>query len=254
MVEIFGLPAFTDNYIWLLRQEARAVVVDPGDAAPILRALWERDWSLAGILLTHHHQDHVGGVEELLAKHPVPVFGPASEAIPHVDRPLVHGDRVERPAIGCDFSVLDVGGQTQGHIAYFGANVLLTGDTLFAGGCGRIFEGTPEQMWASLSRLASLPRETVVYCAHEYTESNLRFAMAVEPENGALVRRVEEVKRRRDAGQPTVPTTIGWELQTNPFLRVCEPAVIEAAERFCGHALRRDVEVFAALRAWKDCF
>lgn len=254
MDEIVGLPAFADNYIWLLRKGARVAVVDPGDAAPVMKAITERGCTLAAILVTHHHADHVGGVAELLAWQPAPVFGPAAEAIPLVDRPLAHGDRVSLPELGLDFDVLDVGGHTLGHIAYSGSNAVFSGDTLFAGGCGRIFEGTPEQMWGSLVRLAALPQETKVYCAHEYTTSNLRFAVAVEPENDVLRRRMAEVDRLRAAGRSTVPTTIGLELQTNPFLRVREPAVISAAEDFRGYPLQGDVEIFAALREWKNVF
>jgi hydroxyacylglutathione hydrolase len=254
MDEIVGLPAFNDNYIWLLRKGTRVAVVDPGEAEPVMEAVKERGCTLAAILTTHHHSDHVGGVAELIAWQPAPVYGPASEAIPIVDRPLRHGDRVVLPELGAEFDVIDVGGHTLGHIAYSSATAVFAGDTLFAGGCGRIFEGTAEQMWLSLSRLAALPRETQVYCAHEYTASNLRFARAVEPANDALERRVQEVDRLRSEGQSTIPTTIAMELRTNPFLRVRQPAVIAAAERFRGHALQGDVEVFAALREWKNVF
>ena len=254
MDEIVGVPAFNDNYIWMLRKGSRVAVVDPGDAGPVIRAVQGRGCTLAAILATHHHPDHVGGVAELLAWQSVPVFGPASESIPVVDRPLGHGDRVRLSELDEDFEVIDVGGHTLGHIAYRSGNAVFAGDTLFAGGCGRIFEGTPEQMWKSLSRLAALPPRTQVYCAHEYTASNLRFARVVEPDNEELERRMEEVDRLRSEGRPTVPTTIGLELQTNPFLRVREPAVIAAAEGFRGHALGGDVEVFAALREWKNVF
>lgn len=254
MEEVLGVPAFSDNYIWLLRQGDAVAVVDPGQAAPVLQLVRVRGWSLAAILLTHHHPDHVGGVEELLAWQAAPVYGPADEAIPVVDRPLRHGDRVPLTALGLDLEVIDVGGHTHGHIAYHGGGCVFTGDALFAGGCGRIFEGTPAQMWGALSRLAVLPAPTRVYCAHEYTAANLRFAQAVEPDNPALAQRVDDVAQRRAQGLPTVPSSIALELQTNPYLRVREPAVVAAAERFRGQRLDGDLAVFAALRAWKDGF
>lgn len=254
MEEIIGLPAFSDNYIWLLRQGDRVAVVDPGDAAPVMKAVEALGCHLTAILITHHHTDHIGGVAELLAWKPVPVYGPASESIACIDRPLAPGDRVRLDELSAEFEVLDAGGHTLGHIVYVGENTLFSGDTLFAGGCGRIFEGTPLQMWQSLSRIAALPPATQVYCAHEYTASNLKFARAVEPDNRLLRERAAEVARLRAAGHPTVPTSIGLELETNPFLRVREPAVIAAAEDFRGHALQGDVEVFAALREWKNVF
>jgi hydroxyacylglutathione hydrolase len=258
-MKIVAVPALKDNYIWLLHHRGRAAVVDPGEGAPVIEQLRREGSTLTAILLTHHHADHVGGVEELLSHRSVPVYGPAAESIAEVDHPLGDGDRVDLPDLGLQFEVLDVGGHTRGHIAYYAANLLFCGDTLFGGGCGRIFEGTPAQMWRSLSRLAALPPQTAVYCAHEYTEANLRFALAVEPDNPDLHRRIESVHSLRSQGQPSVPSTLAEELASNPFLRWRSPAVMAAAERHRsvpvnGVPVNGDAEVFAAIRAWKDVF
>ena len=258
MITIIPIPAFADNYIWTLRRGDAAVVVDPGDAAPVLAYLEREKVRLTAVLATHHHNDHVGGVPELVAKYPVPVFGPANETIPDRTRALREGDAVDVPGLGVTLRVLDIPGHTAGHIAYFGdvgdEPSLFCGDTLFAAGCGRLFEGTPQQMWASLSALAALPPATRVYCGHEYTLANLRFAQEVEPDNAALWERQAREEAKRARGAPTLPSTIGLEHATNPFLRAPVPAVRAAAERHAGRALRDDVETFAALRAWKNAF
>ncbi|WP_250504233.1 hydroxyacylglutathione hydrolase [Caballeronia sp. AZ7_KS35] len=254
MRDIFPVPAFQDNYIWLICKGTSAVVVDPGDAAPVKEALRRRGLTLTAILATHRHPDHVGGIAELLETWPVPVYGPAVESISVVDHPVTHGDRVDLDAVDMKLAVLDVGGHTLGHIAYSGDGVLFCGDTLFAGGCGRIFEGTAPQMWNSLCRLAALPPATKVYCAHEYTVSNLRFAVAVEPGNDVLKSRIQAANELRAAARPTLPSTISLELETNPFLRVSATEVVAAAERFRGHKLNSDAEVFGALREWKNVF
>jgi hydroxyacylglutathione hydrolase len=260
---VVPVPAFADNYLWLVVRGRDALVVDPGDAAPIERALAERGLTLRAILLTHHHADHVGGVRALLAARagvPIPVYGPAHDGIEGVTRPLREGDRVDidRPAL-C-FDVLDVPGHTRGHIAYVARphenqpTLLFCGDTLFAAGCGRLFEGTAEQMHASLTKLAALPTETRVYCAHEYTLNNLRFARAVEPDSAALDRRIAEASALRERGEPTIPSTIALERATNPFLRADEANVRAAAERHESGAAASAVATFAALRRWKDTF
>jgi hydroxyacylglutathione hydrolase len=254
MNEIFAIPAFHDNYIWVIRNGTSVAVVDPGDADAVKEVIKRRGLTLTAILTTHHHEDHVGGVEELVAAWPVPVYGPAAESIRVVDHPVADGDRVRLPELDFAFTVLDVGGHTLGHIAYSSNGVLFCGDTLFAGGCGRIFEGTASQMWNSLERLAVLPGDTLVYCAHEYTAANLRFALAVEPSNLALQQRAEAVDQLRATGIPTVPTTIAMELETNPFLRVKAPEVMASAVKFRGSELNGDGEVFAALRDWKNTF
>ncbi len=253
-MDIQSLRAFEDNYIWLLREGRRVVVVDPGDEAPVLRYLAEEDADLAAILLTHHHGDHTGGVAGLLARHPVPVFGPAGESIAGVSVPLREGDKIALPDFHADLKVIDVPGHTRGHIAYYGEGALFCGDTMFACGCGRLFEGTAAQMWSSLGKLAALPPETNVYCAHEYTESNIRFALAVESGNAALLTRAGRVAELRRNLQPTVPFTLAEELATNPFLRSGQPEVARAAERHCGTALPGATEVFAALREWRNGF
>lgn len=253
-MQIIPLPAFRDNYIWLLRQDRLAVVVDPGDAAPVRRYLAEQGLSLAAILVTHHHPDHTGGIAELLTESPVPVFGPAGETIPGRSVAVQEGDAVRIPGIDVAFQVLDVPGHTAGHVAYFGDKTLFCGDTLFAAGCGRIFEGTPAQLHASLEKLAALPADTLVYCTHEYTLSNLAFAAAVEPDNPDLAERTVRCQALRADERPTVPFPLGAERLSNPFLRVTEPAVIARAEAEAGGPLSTPVAVFAALREWKNRF
>ena len=214
--------------------------------------------ALTAILTTHHHPDHVGGVAALLERFPVPVFGPGGEKIPGRTHVVGDGTAVQVPGLALSLTGLDVPGHTAGHIAYFGdvagTPSLFCGDTLFAGGCGRLFEGTPGQMWASLSKLAALPAATHVYCAHEYTLANLAFALAVEPGNAELRTRHAAEAAKRARGEPTVPSTLGAERATNPFLRAAVPAVRAAAERHAGRALPTDVEAFAELRAWKNVF
>ena len=253
MFEIMRIPAFKDNYIWLLRKGAAAVVVDPGDAQPVLDVLAREGLSLAAILITHHHADHQGGVSELVARFPVEVFGPAAESITALSRPLRGGESLWLEAIDANFQVLAVPGHTLGHLAYYGAGCLFCGDTLFAAACGRLFEGTPAQMQDSLGRLAALPGDTSVFCAHEYTESNLRFALCVEPGNRRLRTRVDEVAVARANGLATVPFTLAGELATNPFLRCAEREVVAAARE---HGATGDdrLAVFTALRAWKNTF
>ena len=256
---ILALPAFQDNYLWLIHDGVHAAVVDPGDATPVLAALAEHGLQLTAILLTHHHADHIGGVPRLLEHAQVPVFGPEKENIAVVTVPLAEGARVDVPGLLLAFDVLDVPGHTRGHIAYVSQGQpkkwLFCGDTLFAGGCGRLFEGTPAQMAASLTKLSALPGDTLVYCAHEYTLANLKFATAVEPDNRALQLRLVSEAGKRGDNVPTVPSTIELEQATNPFLRVDAPGIIaslEAAGRIQPGAT--PVERFAALREWKNVF
>jgi hydroxyacylglutathione hydrolase len=256
-LQVRPLPAFADNYIWLvhgLRDPRRVAVVDPGDAAPVLHALDAAGLRLEAILVTHHHADHVGGVQALLDRFPVPVYGPSGERIPGRTAALSGGESVELAGLGLAFEVLDVPGHTAGHIAYYGHGALFCGDTLFSGGCGRLFEGTPEQMLGSLDALQALPSDTAVYCAHEYTASNLRFALAVEPVNADLVAHADRVRELRAQDRPTVPSTLGLERRINPFLRTRLPAVRAAAERRAGRPLNSDPDVFAAVRQWKNEF
>lgn len=251
MFEISLIPAFKDNYIWLLTAGPRAAVVDPGDAAPVIAALEARGLILDSILITHHHADHQGGVADLLARWPATVYGPENESITGCSHPLCGGETID--VLGQAVAVWAVPGHTRGHLAYHAPGVLFCGDTLFGAGCGRLFEGTPAQMADALATIAALPPETRVYCAHEYTAMNLPFALAVEPGNGALQARMHRVATARAAGEATVPLLLADELATNPFLRCHEPAVIAAGMQ-AGAASSAAVDVFAALRAWRNVF
>ena len=251
MFVVSFIPAFKDNNIWLLTEGKRAFVVDPGDAAPVQARLEAEGMALEGILVTHHHADHQGGVAELTARWPVTVYAPGDESITGCTHPLSGGECIE--VLGQPVQVMAVPGHTRGHLAYYAEGALFCGDTLFGAGCGRLFEGTPEQMSASLASIAALPETTRIYCAHEYTEMNLRFAVAVEPENVALQTRVARVGELRAAGLPSVPSTLAEEKATNPFLRCQEPAVVAAALRQ-GATAREPVAVFAAIRGWRNNF
>jgi hydroxyacylglutathione hydrolase len=256
MLQVTPVRAFSDNYIWLIHapyDSRHVVAVDPGDAAPVRRALEEHRLTLEAILLTHHHHDHVGGVAALLQDKAVPVYGPAGESVPGSPTPLREGDVADLSALGLRFDVLDVPGHTAGHIAYVGHGALFCGDTLFSAGCGRLFEGTPQQMTASLDKFAGLPDETQVYCAHEYTVSNLLFSLAVEPSNAEAGAYLEECRARRARDEATLPSNIRRERNVNPFLRCHRETVKQAAEARAGRELN-PTEVFAVLRAWKDGF
>jgi hydroxyacylglutathione hydrolase len=257
MTTIIPIPAFRDNYIWTLRNAGHAAVVDPGDAAPVLAWLDANGVQLSAIIATHHHADHVGGVEALRARYDVPVFGPARESIPRRTQGLVEGDRIDVPGVDVSLGIYDIPGHTAGHIACYASGddpMLFCGDTLFAAGCGRIFEGTPAQMWSSLSKLAALPAATRVYCGHEYTLANLQFAQAVEPDNREVRARMAREAAKRERGEPTLPSTIGAELGTNPFLRAALPEVMARAAQHAGRRITDAIDSFAILREWKNGF
>ncbi len=252
MPTIEPVPAFQDNYIWLARNPAspHCLVVDPGDPEPVIAHLERSGLMPAAILVTHHHRDHTGGILTLVERYRIPVYGPAREPIPGRSEGLAEGDEVD--AAGLRLRVLEVPGHTLGHLAYAGDGIVFTGDTLFTAGCGRLFEGEPEQMLQSLKKIAALPDTTWVYCAHEYTLDNLRFAQVVEPENPAIRARIDRERARRQRGEPTVPAPLLLERDTNPFLRTHVPSVRAAAEAHAGRPLKEEHEVFAVLRSWKD--
>ncbi|MCP3868473.1 MAG: hydroxyacylglutathione hydrolase [Gammaproteobacteria bacterium] len=255
MAVITPIPAFEDNYIWMISDPGgtTAAVVDPGDEDPVLEALEHAGLSLGAILVTHKHGDHVGGVMALREAFPdCEVYGPAGEPIRGLTRTLESGDRVMPPGIDVSYRVMLVPGHTEGHIAYFGDNILFCGDTLFAAGCGRVFSGTHAQLHDSLQLISGLPADTLVYCAHEYTLANIGFARWVEPDSPAVQARLEAAEAMRARDEPTVPSLLSLELETNPFLRTAEPVVIRAAEKYTGKALSGGADVFAAVRNWKD--
>ncbi len=272
MVRTLPIPAFKDNYIWLFHRETNhdagrnnkntnleanrdvipAVVVDPGDSGAVIDALERHSVTPVAILVTHHHWDHVGGIPKLLNVYDIPVYGPAEERIEGITHPLSDGDNVSLPNNVGEFQVIAVPGHTVGHIAFFGEGMLFCGDTLFGGGCGRLFEGTATQMYNSLNKIAALPKHTYIYCAHEYTLSNLAFAKKVEPANEAIWARIEQTKQLRAAKKPSVPSTLELEQQTNPFLRCEHKSVKHSAERNAGRSLSTPEAVFAVIRRWKD--
>lgn len=253
-MDIYPIPALKDNYIWTIHAAGAVVVVDPGDARPVQDEIDRRGLRLVGILVTHHHWDHVSGIPDLLIRHQVPVYGPASETIPERTVAMRGGDTFQIAALGLEMGALAVPGHTAGAVAYHGHGWLLSGDTLFTAGCGRLFEGTAVQMYDSLRTLAALDPATRMYCGHEYTLRNLAFARLVEPGNAALGSRLAFAESQRALGAPTVPAALATETETNPFLRCHVPEVREAAERHAGRRLASPVEVFGALRAWKDKF
>ena len=252
MFNIVPVSAFTDNYIWVIHDQYHAVVVDPGEAKPVLSFLHQKNLKLIAILNTHHHNDHVGGNLALLQQFPVPVYGPGSESISTVTHCLKEGDSVYLAELSLGLSILDIPGHTAGHIAYYGANLLFCGDTLFACGCGRLFEGTAQQMYTSLNKLARLPDKTAVYCGHEYTLANINFAKLVEPGNQALTQLQVSAEKQRKSKLPTLPSTIVMEKACNPFLRCNQPEVIHNASNYIGKPLTDPVSVFASIREWKN--
>ena len=253
-INVTAIPAFSDNYIWLVTTGGdECAVVDPGDAGPVLAALQREALELSCILLTHHHADHIGGVERLVAASGAAVYGPRDPRIPGQTRSLREGERVDLDPLGLSFEVLEVPGHTSTHIAFHGHGCLFCGDTLFSVGCGRLFEGSPEQMQESLDKLAALPPETRVFCAHEYTLSNCDFALQVEPDNRALARRASAVEAARAAGRSTVPSTLAEELAVNPFLRSRKATVVRAARKRNPRA-EPGASTLAEIRAWKDVF
>ena len=254
MLKLRAIEAFEDNYIWTLADaDGQAIVVDPGDAAPVFAAI-DKGLRPVAILLTHHHPDHIGGAEQLLQRFDVPCYAPVETRIGCATHRVGDGDTFDIPELGLHFTTLEVHGHTSSHVAFVDNGFVFCGDTLFSLGCGRMFEGTPEQMLASLDKLAALPPKTQVCCGHEYTLSNGAFASVIEPDNAALQDRLREAHALRDAGQPTVPSTMASELACNPFLRVDAPTVRAAVEKHLGVPCTDRVQVFAGLRRWKDGF
>lgn len=250
MLNIIPILAFQDNYIWLIENGTHAAVVDPGDSKPVITELKQRGLKLTTILITHHHADHIGGVDALIAEFSPQVFAPKKEQYTFNHIPVHDGQTIHIQDLDLSLVVMDVGGHTLGHVAYYGQNAIFCGDALFGAGCGRLFEGTPAQMFASLKKIAKLPPETAIYCAHEYTEHNLQFAKSVERNNPALLKRISSSRTLREAGLPTIPSTIELELATNPFLRCDSSEIIDSLT--LQHA--DEIEVFSKLRQLRNNF
>ncbi|GAA5316591.1 MAG: hydroxyacylglutathione hydrolase [Candidatus Pelagadaptatus aseana] len=256
-MKIITLPAFNDNYIWLFHAENsnQAYVVDPGDAAVVEQALQQHNLVLAGILVTHHHFDHTGGIEALCEDRNIPVYGGQASEVTCLTHKFEEGQKLHLDQ-DLEFQIIDVPGHTMDHIAFYSAEskTLFCGDTLFVAGCGRLFEGSAAQMRHSLEKLAKLPTDTKIYCAHEYTQANLQFALAVEPDNLAIRKKIEHVNELREQDCPSVPSTLADELATNPFLRSDQPAVVEQSYNREGNSNLNIDQVFASIRGWKDSF
>ena len=253
-LQIEPIPVFETNYIWAIHDGRHCALVDPGSAPEAQAFLAERNLRLSALLLTHHHADHIGGVDQLLERNEVPVWGPEDERIPQVTHHIREQGIARVPALDLALTVLETPGHTRSHIVYYNDELLLAGDTLFSAGCGRLFEGDAEQMQASLDKLSAVPDTARLYCAHEYTESNCRFALMVEPDNTALQAWAKEVRQRRASDQITLPTTLDLERRINPFLRTRQPAVISAAQHRNPGCSARPGDVLATIRSWKDAF
>lgn len=255
-LKIIPLPILKDNYVWILVDETTqsAVIVDPGEAAPVANYLDKHQLKLLAILITHRHWDHTNGVLALKDKYPAPVYGPVNDPVDGVSHTVHEGDKLHIDNFPVTFTVLDIPAHTRGHIAYVGAGGVFCGDTLFSAGCGRLFEGTPEQMVAALTKLAALPDDTKVYCAHEYTLHNLKFAKIVEPGNNNITNYREHVESLLHDKKISLPSTIKIEKEVNPFLRCSSPEIIASVENFAGQTLKNQIDVFKFLREWKDEF
>ena len=257
MFEIFPIRALSDNYVWILVEGEQAIIVDPGEAKPVLETFNELKLDLKGIIITHHHFDHTGGIQELKDQFNCDVFGPGGGHIQGISNPL--NDNEEFDLLGKKFIALATPGHTLDQLAYYSEEacsepILFCGDTLFSAGCGRIFEGTPLQMHESISRFSILPENTKVYCGHEYTQSNLAFAITVEPDNQFIKNKIKEVNNLRESDKETLPSDIGSELKINPFMRCEEKTVIDAATNYSGNQLKEPHEVLGVIRDWKDNF
>ena len=253
MLSIFPIPAFTDNYIWCLHNNETAVVVDPGDANVVKQYLTANQLTLSAILITHHHADHIGGLRELLSDK-IEVFGPVSQRIPHVTRALQDGEQLSLPELGLNLEVMEVPGHTREHIAYFDHDKLFCGDTMFSAGCGRLFEGTPEQMYRVFNRYRQLPPETKVYCTHEYTQDNIKFAESLLPDNAELKDFKNKINALRAAGKPSLPSTLAQEIRTNPYMLTSNKEMLTALTAITGTTPQNEIAAFAAIRKLKDNF
>lgn len=257
MIHIHPIKAFKDNYIWILHDTAYAVVVDPGISDGVIHFVQTNNLKLVAILVTHHHSDHTGGVDDLRKLFDVPVYGPRSELIPAVTQQVSESEAIVITELGINLAVLDIPGHTLGHIAFYldhPLHAVFCGDTLFASGCGRVFEGSYAQMYASLNKLSQLPNDTLIYCAHEYTLNNIRFAKCVDPNNDALIQFESLCQQLRTAQKPTLPTSLALEKTINPFLRCNDPEIIYSAQNHSKQFTSEPVKIFSILRQWKDNF